>query len=295
MTDRADLPEPPDVDADVELASALLDEEASSDERARADDPAVQAHVATLGAVSARVGEVPPVPDGLLDRHVAAALDAFDEPATDTAVVPIDTRRAGGRTWWQRAPLGAVAAVVAVVALVGAVGLASMGGGDADDTATTAFDEPGDGGGGDTADDSEAFSATEESADLGAGGGTAGSAERALASYADLDELADDLAARNRLRQESDADADDAGTAAPTADAAAPAAGTTSEQSEPAPCDAVAVAGLEPDEVIEIVPALVDGTPVTAVVHGDPDAPRLAVVDDGSCQVLVDRDLPDGG
>lgn len=292
MTDRADLPEPPDVDADVELASALLDEEATPDERARAGDPSVQAHLAGLRRTSARVGEVPPVPDGLLDEHVGTALDAFDETAGAAPVVPLDSRRPGGRTWWQRAPLGAVAAVVAVVALVGAVGLASMSGDGDDDTATAAFDEPGDGGGGDSADDSgEAFSAGEESADLGVAGG----AERALASYADLDELADDLAARNRLRQRSTDDDAEVGTAAPTADAGAPAAGTTSEQAEPAPCDAVTAADIEPAAVIETVPALVDGTPVTAVVHGDPEAPRLAVVDDGSCQVLVERDLPDGG
>lgn len=301
MTERADLPEPPDVDADVEVASALLDEEATADERARAEDTSVQAHLGELRAVAARVGEVPPVPDGLLDQHVAVALDAFDAPAAEARVVPLEARRAGRRTWWQRAPLGAVAAVVAVVALVGAVGLASMGGGDDDDTATAAFDEPG--GGGDSADDSsEAFSVTEDGATLESSDGAAGSAPGARPAYADLDELADELAARHRLRRQStdaDADADaDVGSPAPAPapapDDGAPRAGTTSEQAEPDPCDAVAVAGIDPAEVIEIAPALVGGTPVTAVVHGDPGSPRLAVVDDGSCEVLEARDLPDG-
>lgn len=59
---------------------------------------------------------------------------------------------------------------------------------------------------------------------------------------------------------------------------------------EPAdPCGAVAVLGLDPPAVVVVRPVVVGSDEVTAVVHDAADGRRLAVVDDATCSVVLDR------
>lgn len=278
MTDR---PAAPDPDATAELASALHDGEAAAHERARADDLEVVAAQRVVAAIAAQVGDVPDPPAGLVDDHVAAALDALGDGADDRGpgvVVPI----AGRRPWTQRPPLAAVAAALAVIALVGALGFATAGDDDtADDTATAALDadETGDGA------VAEAFDAETGAAAGGDGGTALAGGERE--AYDDYDELAGALADRVDRTDAvgSEATADDAvSSPAPATEEA--------ERSGAAGCDPVAVAGLDPAEVRLVSPVLVADRLVTALVHGPGDDLRLSVVDDEACTVVEQRPLP---
>jgi hypothetical protein len=268
----------PEVDGDVDLASALVDGEATPDEEGRADDRAVQAHRAAFASVAARVGDVPAPPAGLVDDQVGAALAAFDGDAAGAGddVAPA-VSLADRRPWWQRAPLGAVAAAVAVVALVGAIGFAAVtDDGEDHDTATAMLDGD-DEGAVDDAVGSEAFRAE---GDVGAG--------TAAATYADLDELAEDLA--RQVSEPAVADAEQA-----TTTALAPAADATTEAADGVEaaeaCDAIGATGLDPASVRLVATAVVGDQPVTAVVHGAEGDLLLTVVDAGTCEVVDERRL----
>lgn len=276
MTDSPIPADPGPVDPDVELASAHLDGEAGADERARAQDAAVQAHLAAFRDVAGQVRDVPPPAPGMLDDHVAAAMAAFDPQGR---VVPMASRRP--EPWWQRIPLGAVAAALVAIALVGAIGLASRSGeDDSADTATGALEsadegaESGSAGGGTSEDFGAAADAMEEGPVLES---DAGGVTRAYDSY---EALADDL------RQELAAAAPSAGGGASAS--AAPEA----ERGEGGdPCDAVDLLGLDPAAVVLVRNVLVTPSTVTAVVHDADDGRRLTVVDDASCTVAFDRVL----
>lgn len=285
MTDPRTPAEPGPVDPDLELASAHLDGEAGPDERARAEDPVVRARAAELAAVAERVRDVPAPPAGLLDDHVARALQDFDADAT---VVPLGRDRKA--SWSQRIPLGAVAAALVLVALVGVVGLASRAGDDDDaaDTATAALegseDEAAersagaadDAGGTATAGDSgeamEESATLEAEADMGAPG--------MRAAYDSYDALADDL------RAELGAPAPSAGQTSGTSEAMAD-DGTDAARDED-PCGAVGLLELDPAAVLVVRTVLVGPELVTVVVHDAEDGRRLVAVD-GSCTVVVDR------
>ncbi len=277
MTDPRPPADPGPVDPDVELASAHLDGEVGPDERDRVADPAVQARIAELSSVVDQVRDVPPAPAGLLDDHVARALDELDAGRT---VVSLGARRP---SWWERIPLGAVAAVLVIVAFVGFANLASQG--DDDDTATASLE---------SADDSAAdgdSSSDDASGTAGSGGADTAEEEASREAAADMsapapaydsyDALADDL------RAELAGDAPDQSDAAP-----APSSDemTTSEDAVGSedPCDAVALLGLDPAAVVLVRTALVGPDEVTVVVHDSADGRRIAAVD-GSCDVVLDR------
>lgn len=286
MTERPATPDDPgsrpELDPDVELASALHDGEAGEHERARAGDAGVVAARQVVAAVADRVGDVPAPPPGLVDDHVAAALAAFGEDAGDgssAAAVPL----AGRRRWYARAPLGAVAAAVAVVALVGALGLATAGDDDdsADRTATAALDAD------EAGDDApaEAFDA-ESGVAAGAGGATALAGERE--AYGSYDELASALAEQAAV---AGGDATDTVAAAPMEESGPAAAGDATARDDAAGCDAVGATGLDPADVRLVSPVLVADRLVTAVVDGAGDDLRLTVVDDETCAVVEQRPL----
>jgi hypothetical protein len=116
------------------LASAYLDGELTSEERARAEaDPEVMAAVERLREVRQALAVVEPPDPARRDEAIDAALRAFDEEREDVApppAIPFQRRRASG--WLISA---AAAALVLVVA--GGI-LAVRGGGDddgGDDTA----------------------------------------------------------------------------------------------------------------------------------------------------------------
>lgn len=298
MTDRPPSDAPgapqdlPEVDPIFGLASALHDGEATDAGRARGDAE-VDRELRVIGAISRRVAEVPPAPEGLVDDHVAAALAAF--AATD-AVPPAEvlapsaapaepggrvTTLAARRPWWQRAPLGAVAAGVAVVALVGAIGFAAVGDGD-DDTAATALAT-------DDAESSPGAARTEEAEAFDtAGGGAGGSALAAgeRAAYATFDELAVALVDRAA----APAAPPDQTTSEASADAA-PGAEARSGAEGDAGCDAVGAAGIDPAAIELVVVVVVDGQLVTAVVHDAAGERRLTSVDEATCAVVDQRPL----
>lgn len=294
MTDSPTPADPGPVDPDVELASAHLDGEAGADERERVGDAAVAAHVAAFDDVAARVRDVPPAPEGLLDDQVARAMAAFDDAATVAPMV----RAAGATAWWQRIPLGAVAAALVVVALIGAISVLGQGAED-DDTATAALEQADadDSGGGDS-DSGGGSAATEErladtmddsaamEAEGAPGAGATGSAAAGRPAFADYDELAsalrEELAPRPGFDVPDEGADEDSSTTARAADEE----GTA----EPAdPCGAVAVLGLDPPAVVVVRPVVVGSDEVTAVVHDADDGRRLAVVDDATCSVVLDR------
>ena len=139
---------------DVELASAYLDGEATSDERARVEgDAELLALVDRMRRVRNAVSEIAPAPAPGRERAIAAALREFDRSAAETDqptppanVVPLDRRRR------LSALQGLTAAAAAALVVVG--GFVIAGRNDSDDssvardaepttTATTAFETAG--------------------------------------------------------------------------------------------------------------------------------------------------------
>ncbi|MCO8126235.1 hypothetical protein NHL50_03335 [Acidimicrobiia bacterium EGI L10123] len=290
MTDSPTPAEPGPVDPAVELASAHLDGEAGADERARVGDPAVEAHRAAFAEVADAVREVPPPPPGLLDDHVAAAMDAFDG---DARVVPLGRSRTA-QPWWQRIPLGAVAAGLVIVALIGAIGLASTIEGDDDDTATASLDAADDSGESaeatDGADgDASAGATMEDSAALDADEGSQPEASGGPIAYGSADDLVDDV--RARLADDPDeAEAPTEERDLSTTTPAEPDGDDGDDERVEDPCDAVAQLGIDPADVVLAFPAVLTGDEVTVVVH-DADGRRITVVDDATCTVTLDRPL----
>lgn len=284
MTDSPPTPEPGPIDPDVELASAHLDGEAGAEERARVDDADVQGSLAALRQVSEQVRDVPPAPPGLVDDHVARALEAFGD---EDRVVALDRRRPGAKPWWQRIPLGAVAAGLVVVALIGAIALASTGDDDDADSATADLERADDligpgagGGGGTTSDAGPAAGAMEDSTALESGGGFDAVGQRIYDTY---DALADDLRAElSSATRGAEADARDA-----EGDSGSTAAGEAAPSGDP--CDAVGLLDLDPAAVVLVRSVTVPPDEVTAVVHDAADGRRLTVVEDGTCTVVLDR------
>lgn len=281
------LPEPavPGDDADLEVASAYLDGAATPEEVARVEaDPALRRTVERLRTVGDRLAVTAPDP-ALVDAHVSAALAARAGSADDgtsgtTSITDRAAARDAARRRW--VPLGAVAAALLLIALVGGMALV-----DTDSRSDTVASG---------ADDSSEFSPSDAEAS-GAGGGVAddafsdGTAERDLEVrlvFADHDALAAHVAIETGPHG-----------GAPTASAApsAPAAAGAEEDAvaEAAPCDPIAAADAGEALVLALVPAVVGGRDVTAVVVGDDGdgARRLLVVDEATCVVVDDRPLPD--
>lgn len=289
MTDpTVPTPEEPDhVHADVELASAHLDDEVTSEERARLEsDTELRAHVESLAPVVDRVRDVPAPPSGLVDAQIAAALAELDGAPGDENADVVRLPRGGARPRWGQLPLGAVAAALVVVALLGVVGLASLTSDDGEDTAADATAEE-DASGDEFAESGEALlpeaSTTfgADAADEGADGSAAPMTGRTeFASYDELvARLDEELAAADRADSSTTEDA--------TTDDAAP----DEESAGDDPCDAVSLLDLDPDEVETVLAAIVAGDPVTAVVHAADGGRRLVVVDDTTCQVVRDQVL----
>lgn len=245
----------------------------------RDDEPGVDEQ-----AIAARLA-VPPPPPALADAHVEAALAAFDEAHDTAAVTSLDAPRKRA-VRYRRLPLGAVAAIVVVIALVGAAQLIAPDD-RADETATADADDPAlesapmEG----SADAPTAFDAT-------GGKSSAGGAQLApesLPMFASADELVAHLetvlaegSAQASTTTRSEADHGEPGSETDGGEAPAPA--TTSD-----PCDPVAISGIDA-EAVELTTAVVlDGRPVTALVHRRDGERRLVVVDTEQCQVTVER------
>ena len=297
MTD----PSTPELPTDaVEMVSAYLDGEASAAETARIEsDPDLLAAVDRLGRTSQllRSGvSTEDTGDGgdtgagdMVDRHVAAALDAFPARASRARVVDLGAERR--RRWYDRVPLGAVAAAAVAMALVGAA--TQIDTDDSDDTATAdvASDAaegsaPGVAG---TGDDTAAVSDAEEGAGGSVGAGLESDAPTAAGGsarpeFVDTDSLADHV---REVVGTSRSSAQTEDSIAEDGEAEQFGGGADASSS----CDAVSAADLGETPVLLVLPASVAGRAVTAVVADEETGRRLVVVDDLSCEVVDDRSL----
>ncbi len=276
MTD----PLPPDPDQ-LELISAYVDDEVTAEERARVEaDAALLARTHQLSTLRTQLA-APAAAHGLVDSHVAAALEAFDgadrtAPEASTGSVPrLDDHR--HHRLLDRLPLLAAAAVLVVVALAGALVVRDLGGGStrSDETASAVTNTT------ITPDAGSTFEsdAAQDEANLAPAPATA------RPEFGTVDDFAAyviDQAVPRESTAEGGAEAD---TAAPST-TIAPAGPPTD------PCDAVSVAGVDPAAVDAVVPATVASRAVTGVVERTPGAERrLVVVDDATCDVVDQRAL----
>ncbi len=154
------MPEP--FRTDDELVSAVLDGEATPDERARvAADPVLSARLAEFATVAEAVGApVAPAPAEARDTVIAAAVAEARRP--DPVVVPLRPRRPTGSF------LAAAAAVLAVL-LVAGLFAGRLGGGDdqgaeSADSADSGSDGTEESGGAEAADDATAEAETADTA-----------------------------------------------------------------------------------------------------------------------------------
>jgi hypothetical protein len=281
------LPDLPDATEPEELASAILDGEATAAEQARAGEPEVAAALARLRGVAAAVGTAGPIDELARERAIALALDAWGtEAATATAAgaagAPGDelARRRQARRGVRL--VGVAAAVVAALA-VGGIALTS-GDDDTDTSADVAAEAPA---------ATEAAGSAGDGAESGAGGTATQSATLALTDLGAFDDL-DDLVAfasgeatERTAVEEGEAFDDDgvAGDAAsegldePVLDAAdpAPTAGAAAPSCTPPPPP-----GGDP---VVVSTATLEGRPVTVVVAGTGDDAVVQVVDAQTCEL----------
>lgn len=207
---------------DDEIVSAVLDGEATADERARVeDDPELARRLAELRGVSAAVAE-PVVPldelsaHRLVDRAIdGATTDAHRSPASRVAGRRAP-RRTSPRSWRGGLGVGIGSAAVVVLLALAVVPVLLSGGGDDDDFATADLDTTEDGGGEAAEDQAEALAddgarsapdAAQEAAPPGADaadGGTDPGARQWLGSFDTADELA--TALERRLNEPGTAD-----------------------------------------------------------------------------------------
>ncbi len=281
MTDPRTPDHSPDaeapVDPDEAAVTAYVDEEATIEQVERVEaDPDLLARAERYRSAADQIRAVPPAPDGSRDAAVAAALDAFPTGASAEGpsaadrgtLIDLGSRRAR----WRRLPLAAVAAAAAVLlVLVGAIGWLGSSDRDNADTAARSAEDT-------TASAADAASGGAESGPLPdtLGAPETGRFVDGRLTFADVDELAAYLEERTATSGDSvdERTAQDLGTAssgssAGDSDGAAP---STSAPPPVDPCDAVSVADLDPTAVVAILPALVDGRPVTAIVHQTDDA-----------------------
>jgi hypothetical protein len=132
--------------ADDDLVSAVLDGEATAEERARVDaDPVLAERLAEFESVAHHVrGPVEPVDDAVREQAIARALAAAGGSAAsaEADVIGIDRARNGRRFEVSRRMLAVAAAGIAVLALAG--GLLTLGDGDgAQDRAAGTGDDAG--------------------------------------------------------------------------------------------------------------------------------------------------------
>lgn len=269
MTDP-DLPvgPPPEASEIEELASAILDGEATPEELARASEPAVAAALASYRRVSALLASSGPVDEVGRERSIAAAIDAWG--TGDAAAAPgggdeLAQRRAR-QPAWARPAFGAAAAVVVALVLGGLAVLAGQDDGD-DVAASNAADD-------DAAQRGSPAGATAES------GADSFAVGIDLGTFDDLDALvaaADRTAAQQRsvlLDESAQAEEGDGEATSEAAPPASPAAGAGVDASEgaggacsppPLPPGVVVVTGTATFEGRAVVVTVIDGSEGTVV------------------------------
>lgn len=281
MTDSHD---PNQLDPLDELASAHLDGQTTAAEAAQVDaDAALAARVAALAAVRAAVrADLPPVDASRREATIAAALDAFDDDATDAAtagpgqITPIAVAAARRRA--SRRSVQVIGAVAVAVLLALAVPLLGLLDSDSpsDDVATSVLEET-----------------AQDSAERAGGDGAAGAEDAQvpgatfalpddaivdLGSFDDLDAL--EAAVGTHADAPLAADLDDA-------DAPPTAAGSATERAASTCAD---VRATEPRVLTGT--ATLEGRPVLVFVHEASTGERtVTVLDAADCSVVASRQL----
>jgi hypothetical protein len=285
MTDRdeprGDVPEVTPLD---ELASALLDGEATIEERARADDPEITARVARFGEVASVVGsEVEPPTDAERDAAIAAALDAWDEQVSGAGRPRVDElaeRRDRSRRMLRL--VGVAAAALAVVGLGAALVDRLPDGGD--DDAGVAVEASG----GEAEGSDEATAETEAADDSGAAEAPATESGPQTGEFTvDGDDLGrfeelDDLLFESAARLAAGAGSD-AGAALEPDAAVLEAALACAPTALPTEQTVSALGGAT------VLRATLDTREVLVFALPTADGPRVVVVDAETCEVLADR------
>ncbi len=312
-------PTPDDLDVDELAVHAVLDGEATADERRRvARDPRLVARLEALRATAAAIGTAPPpVSEDALAELRARALGTLDAGAAgDEAPPPVDpgaapdddevppaspapvTPIAARRSTRSLPPFPAVAAVVLLLVAVGVALVASgLSGGDEDSASQNDATASADAGGSARAnEESDAPTAEAAPSTTGADAAAGGDAEDAFDGGAVV-VFPDDDALRVVLQdidpRTLDGLAPDATTSAPPADepsdleAAASRCGAVLEASDAAIGPVQAAALVEVDGVAVVVLA----TPVAATERAAAST-RLTALEVASCvpRVAVQRD-----
>jgi hypothetical protein len=279
------MTEPTPPTSDDELVSAVLDGEATQGEIARVTaDPALQARLERMTAVSDAVGVAPPPPAGLVDQAIDAALDHLTATGPGTVAAPLDelsARRAARNRRF--GPFLAAAAVVVLVAL-GAVAVRSLDDPDSDtDTAAASLDA------------ADAETAAEEFAENDAGAAdtaaeapseptadtTTGTRSAETIDAADADEFA----GRVRIELEQGAESSVPTTRASTTPP--PPAGELPTAAADFECEAAGTLLDRPGPVIRTGAGLLDGEPVAYSVIDAPEGLVLVIIDAG-CGVIAE-------
>lgn len=270
-----DLPPSPD----DEIVSAVLDGEATDDERARVDDdPELARRLTELRGVSAAVAE-PVVPLDELSAH--RLIDRAIDDAGAAPAIPRTSPR-----WW-RGGLGVGIGSAAVVVLLAlAVVPVLLSGGDEDDDFATADLDTTEADGGEAADDGarSAPDAAQEAAPPGADAGDDDAdlgARQWLGSFDTVDELA--AALSQRLSEPGTADA----VPSTTTSTATSAFGADDELAELVPECPAGPAGGWPAELqppFGAFDALIDDTAIVAITGIDTAGePTVVALELGTC------------
>lgn len=264
---------------DDDIVSAVLDDEATPDERALVESsPDGRRRLAELRAAAAAVGEpVTPLSPGAADGMVARALAGAatpvvvgtgppPEPAHDEVAARRRRRSAPGA--WRRT-LGAVAAVAAVVVLVaGAAALVRAAGSRSSDSASSS---------GSTSDRATSEAAAPATGQRPPDLGSLDAAETVLDRYA--------LLVGTDLSVEHPSEASPSMSGGSTSDEAAPMA-------PPLGCPVPPVTPAAGERWSVTADATLPGGPVLVMSNGlAPGANRVLVVDATTCAVLAERTI----
>jgi hypothetical protein len=274
---------------DDELVSAVLDGEATPDERARVEgDPVLRARLEEFASVRDLIGGPVAPPDQMTKaRAIAAAKASRPQPLPPRVVA---------RRRQSEAPrvLAVAAAIVVCLAglgfLVSQVDSSDDGGGS--DAAAVSGDDAGDAG--ESSADAPTDAAATE-ADEGAGGGDSQSLDDAAVETERLDPVADEDALRSSLEQSDlansftsdDTEATDGLSPLPQPEVAEETAGESEAcQIGLDSVDSV-LAGLLGKATTEFA-----GTPAVVYIYGTtPGGQRVIVVSEQGCRVLAAFDL----
>jgi hypothetical protein len=283
MTDQ-----PPDFGRpDDELVSAVLDGEATADERARLEaDPALSARLAEFRAISDRVAVPPPTPgDADRDRAIAAAKAA--RRSSSSNVVPLGSRRGGELPRF-------LAIAAAIVVVLGAAGflISQVGGRDDganDFSAVGSRIEDGEEGADEAGDDGFAEAAPAGSDAVSEDADSAYSLPRGdLGSIEDDEQLLDVL----RSTGEFDPDLEDAAPATTTSPGDPLALPQDAEGNSEACRAGLEEAEPELDGLVDRFSAEYQDTPAIVLVYGTTaGGQRVIVVARDECRVLTTIDV----